>query len=155
MQCAFVRLASVAVVLAASAAVQAQTISPRPMPLDQIAAQSAALLSHDETLKFVSGAEVTWLAFSGGERIWTNELDGSLLGTRIGTGVGSFNPHHKSGRGNWVVNDDGSYCVRIDYGMQMIEKWCWQFFRAADGSMLMHITPEGEFNNNARIAFKH
>jgi hypothetical protein len=141
--------------ICAPLAVQAQSLAPNPMTLEQIAARSGKPLSRDDVLKFVSRAKVQWSVFAGGERLWTNEPGGSFYASRIGTGVGSFNPHRKSGRGEWRVQDDGQYCVKIDYGMLMIEGWCWQFFEAGDGEWLMHLTPEGPSTNSARIEFKH
>ena len=135
-------------------AAHAQTVAPESLSLEDIAARAAKPLPRDEVIKLVSGARVNWAAFAGGERIWTNEPDGSLIGTRIGTGVGSFNPHRKSGRGQWSVRDDGSYCANIDYGMMMTEGWCWQFFSLGD-HLMMHVTPATTDANSAKITFSH
>jgi hypothetical protein len=133
-------------------AAQAQLpIAPEPMTREQIDARAGKPIARDEVLTLVSGARVHWIAFAGGERIWNNEPDGSLIGTRIGTGVGSFNPHHKSGRGHWLVRDDGAYCMKIDYGSLLIESWCWTFYKT-DTEILMQVTPE---ERGARIAFEH
>lgn len=110
-----------------------------PVSLQEIAERQAAPLTREEVLRLVSGANVEWASFGEGERRWTNDAGGQFWATRIG-GPGSFNPHHKSGKGKWEVRDDAAYCVQLDYGHMMIEGWCWTFF-AANGRILMNMVP--------------
>jgi hypothetical protein len=118
---------------------QAQVPEVEPLSLEAIGARSGHPLSRDEVVQLVSGSRVDWVEPSGGERFWTNRPDGTNSANQIGTGAG-FNPHWKTGRGKWVVSDDGTYSVDLDFGHMSVRAYRFQFF-AANGQILMHVEP--------------
>ncbi len=126
----------------AARALPADALECDSLSLEEIAAKGGTPMTRDEVVKLVTGTQVVWSITQAGERRWTNEPGGSFWGTRIGTGAGSFNPHHKSGQGKWLVKDDGVYCVTIDYSTMIIESSCWTFYSAqSDGHVLVNIQP--------------
>lgn len=88
-----------------------------------------------EVLRLVSDGNFVFVWPAGGQRYWTGRPDGTLSTNQIG-----FNPHWKTGRGTWLVRDDGTYCATLDYGHLEVWTYCLTFF-VADGQTLLHLDP--------------
>lgn len=106
-----------------------------------VADESATKMSREELLAFLPETRVTHVSKTGSTRVWTNAKDGSLLassdnkkyGSVMGTGAASST-------GTWMVNDEGKYCVHIDWKRES-EKWCASILKATDGYYLNSVDP--------------
>jgi hypothetical protein len=92
-------------------------------------------MSRNEVTSLINGSKIAFIWPAGGQRLWTNSPDGTLSTNQIG-----FNPHWKTGRGTWLVRDDGTYCATLDYGHLEVWAYCLSFF-VADGQTLLHLDP--------------
>jgi hypothetical protein len=95
-------------------------------------------LSGEELKAFLPGTKVSHLHKNGSQRYWTNSPDGSFVASsdnkHFGSAMGS---QSRSAPGKWRINDDGQYCVEIEWG-RVSEKWCAAILK----------TPSGEFYLN-------
>ena len=92
--------------------------------ISALAQDAPVKMSREELLAFLPGLKVTHVSSGGSERHWTNEPDGTLYANSnnktFGSGAGSRTVGQA---GTWKVNDEGKYCVDIDW-KQLAEKWC-------------------------------
>lgn len=106
-----------------------------------IADEGAIKMNRDELLAFLPETKVTHVSKAGSTRIWSNAREGTLLassdnkkhGSVMGTGAASST-------GTWMVNDEGKYCVHIEWKRES-EKWCASILKAADGYYLNSVEP--------------
>jgi hypothetical protein len=100
-------------------------------------------LSGDELKTLVTGATVEQVTKSGNPRRWKNEPDGSLMASSYAIRSGRLMGQQSSASpGTWSINDEGKYCVRIDW-KRVEEKWCAFIVRAADGGYYLNSVDPG------------
>ena len=108
-----------------------------------VADEGGTRLSGDELKTLVTGATVAHVAKTGSARRWKNETDGSFMATSINKKYGNaLGQHTASSPGTWSINDQGKYCVRIDWKREE-EKWCAYIVRAADGGYYLNSVEPG------------
>jgi hypothetical protein len=109
-----------------------------------VADEAGTRLSGDELKTLVTGATVTHVARStGSTRRWKNDVDGSFMATSNNKKYGNaLGQHSTSSPGTWSINDEGKYCVRIDWKREE-EKWCAYIVRAADGGYYLNSVEPG------------
>lgn len=105
-----------------------------PMHLSDIKSANGQQLSVDELRSLMPGAHVTNIINNGSTRKWINEPDGSLNATsdnkgNIGSGGRSVQVAHATG--TWSVNDNGSFCVNLEW-RAVTENWCRFMFKVGD-----------------------
>ena len=102
------------------------------------AQDGATKMTRDELLSFLPGAKVTHLSQAGSERHWTNKADGTLFANTnnklYGNNIGTQTSSHA---GIWAVNDEGKYCIDIDW-KRVHEKWCANILKSQDGSYFLN-----------------
>ncbi len=102
------------------------------------AQEEGTRLSRDELLAFLPNAEVTSYSRAGSVRRWKNEPDGKFVASTDNKKYG--NPMGNSSAtasGTWQVNDDGKYCIKIDWKREA-EDWCAAIIKTADGSFYLN-----------------
>lgn len=102
-------------------------------------------MSREELLAFLPGTKVSHISpTSGSLRRWANEPDGRFvastdakgyMGNLLGTQSGSA-------RGTWSVNDQGKYCIEIDWRGVNPEKWCSSILKTADGNYYLGVVAQ-------------
>ncbi|MCU0924371.1 MAG: DUF995 domain-containing protein [Burkholderiaceae bacterium] len=109
-----------------------------------VADEAGTRLSGEELKALVTGATVAHVSKSGNPRRWKNAPDGALMATsdrlRSGRLMGQ---QAASSPGTWSINDEGKYCVRIDWRTREEEKWCAYIVRAADGGHYLNSVEPG------------
>ena len=106
-----------------------------------VAEDGAVKMSRDELLTFLPEAKVTHVSKSGSQRMWTNAADGTLLASTDNKKYGgAMGIHGSSAQGTWKVDDDGKYCVGIDWKREA-EKWCAYVLKTADAYYLNAVDP--------------
>jgi hypothetical protein len=113
----------------------AQALETTPLSPEAIWARGGQPMPRVEVLGLVSDSKIVFLWPAGGERRWTSKPDGTVSANQIG-----FNPHWKTGRGTWLVRDDGTYCATLDYSNMEVWTYCLGFF-TADGQTLLSLDP--------------
>ena len=108
-----------------------------------VADEAGTKLSGDELKTLVTGATVEQVTKSGNPRRWKNEPDGSLMASSYAIRSGRLMGQQSSASpGTWSINDEGKYCVRIDWRREE-EKWCAYIVRAADGGYYLNSVDSG------------
>ncbi|WP_087686703.1 DUF995 domain-containing protein [Pandoraea sp. PE-S2R-1] len=105
-----------------------------PMHLSDIKQANGQQLSVDDLRSLMPGAHITNLLNNGSTRKWVNETDGSLNATTdnkggIGSTTRTVQTAHATG--TWSVNDNGSYCVNLEW-RSLTENWCRFMFKVGD-----------------------
>jgi len=105
-----------------------------PMHLSDIKQANGQQLSVDDLRSLMPGAHITNLLNNGSTRKWVNEKDGSLNATTdnkggIGSTTRTVQTAHATG--TWSVNDNGSYCVNLEW-RALTENWCRFMFKVGD-----------------------
>ncbi|VVE28504.1 hypothetical protein PAQ31011_03539 [Pandoraea aquatica] len=105
-----------------------------PMHLSDIKDANGQQLSVDDLRSLMPGAHVTNVIQNGSTRKWVNESGGSLNATsdnkgNIGSGGRSVQVAHATG--TWSVNDNGAYCVNMEW-RALTENWCRFMFKVGD-----------------------
>ena len=95
--------------------------------------EAGTKVTGEELRKLVTGANVTHVNKFGSLRRWTNEPDGSLLAWSSNQKHGSATAAPRSAHGKWSINDEGKYCIEIDWKRDD-EKWCAVIIKATDGN---------------------
>lgn len=99
-------------------------------------------MSREELLSFLPGAKVKHFSQGGSERRWTNEPDGTLFANSnnktFGNVAGTQTASHA---GTWRVNDEGKYCIEIDW-KRIHEQWCAFIVKGADGGYYLNSVDE-------------
>jgi hypothetical protein len=107
-----------------------------------LADDTPARLSKDELLSLLPGAKVTHINQGGSERHWTNAPDGTLVASTnnkiIGNALGT---QVAQGRGTWHVNDEGKFCVDIDW-RRVQEKWCSFILRGEGDTYYLNVVDD-------------
>ncbi len=98
--------------------------------LGDLKAGNAQRLSRSDLQSLLPEASVISTAGTGSLRQWKNQKDGTFTASsnnagQRGSGGGS------SGKGAWSINDQGQFCVEIDWARSS-EKWCRSLFRKGD-----------------------
>jgi hypothetical protein len=98
--------------------------------LKDIKAQSGIQLSQEELNQLLPNARVVSY-IGGGTRTWTHEAGGkfSAYGDARG-GVRQLQTQAR-GHGEWRVNQNGQYCVAIEWTKRS-EKWCRYIFKVGE-----------------------
>lgn len=92
--------------------------------ISALAQDGAVKMTREELLAFLPGTKVTHISQAGSERRWTNEPDGSLYANSNNKLYGSPTGSRIVGQsGTWKVNDEGKYCIDIDW-KRASENWC-------------------------------
>ena len=106
-----------------------------------VADEAGTRLSGDELKNLVTGATVKEVGKSGNPHRWKNEPDGSLMASSTRTGR-LMGQQSSPSPGTWSINDEGKYCVQIDWRREE-EKWCAYIVRAADGGYYLNSVDSG------------
>ena len=89
----------------------------------------------------VTGATVDHVAKTGSQRRWVNNEDGTFMATSNNKKYGSAMGQQSSTRpGTWSINDEGKYCVEIDWKREL-EKWCAFIVKGTDGGYYLNSDP--------------
>jgi len=123
-----------AAALSAGLLVAAFAVQADPMHLSDIKDANGQQLSVDDLRQLMPGAKVTSIWSNGSTRRWTNDTDGKLNATsdnRGNTGSGGRMNVTARGEGTWSVNDNGAYCVNIEW-RALTENWCRFIFKVGD-----------------------
>jgi len=108
-----------------------------------VADDAGTRLSGEELKTLVTGATVAHVSKSGSQRRWRNEPDGNFMATSNNKKYGSaLGQHTAASPGTWSINDEGKYCVRIDWKREE-EKWCAYIVRGADGDYYLNSVDPG------------
>ena len=103
-----------------SSAVLAQAPATRA----DLESQKATLLSKADLEALLPGATNENIApRSGSTRSWSLAQGGRLTGRA----TGGLNQNYTKAEGKWNIDDDGKYCVNVDWtwgGGASTEKWC-------------------------------
>lgn len=105
-----------------------------------VADEGAVKMTREELLTFLPGARVTHVNSGGSTRVWTNNPDGTLMASSDGKKYGGAFGAPGSSSGSWKVNDEGKYCVSIDWKREA-ENWCSSILKATDGYYLAKVDP--------------
>jgi hypothetical protein len=105
-----------------------------PMHLSDLKDANGQQLSVDDLRSLMPGAHITNTLNNGSTRKWVNDTNGSLNATsdnkgNIGSGGRSVQVAHATG--TWSVNDNGSYCVNLEW-RALTENWCRFMFKVGD-----------------------
>lgn len=105
-----------------------------PMHLSDIKDANGQQLSVDELRSLMPGAHITNTIPNGSTRMWVNDTNGSLNASsdnkgNIGSGGRNVQVAHATG--TWSVNDNGSYCVNLEW-RALTENWCRFMFKVGD-----------------------
>lgn len=113
-----------------------------------LAQDSAVRMTKDELLTFLPGTKVTHTSKAGSLRRWTNEPDGKFVVSSDNKKYGSAMGNRGASRpGTWMVNDEGKYCIEIDWKREQ-EKWCAYVLKSADDAYYLNVA-----DDNHRIEF--
>lgn len=100
--------------------------------------ESGRRMTRDELLAFLPGTRVTHVNQVGSERHWINEPDGTLVANSnnkfFGNAIGT---QGASQAGTWLVNDEGKYCIDIDW-KRVHEKWCAAIIKTQEGGYYLN-----------------
>jgi hypothetical protein len=102
------------------------------LAVNVIAQDGALKMTREELLSFLPGTKVTHVSEAGSERHWTNEPDGKFFATTNNKKFGSsLGTQGAAQAGTWKVNDEGKYCIDIDW-KRVHEKWCAYVLKGQD-----------------------
>jgi hypothetical protein len=105
-----------------------------------VAEDGAVKMTRAELLSFLPGTKVTHVNSGGSTRIWTNRPDGTLMASSDGKKYGGAFGAPGSSSGTWKVNDEGQFCISIDWKREA-ENWCSSILKTADGYYLAKVDP--------------
>lgn len=98
--------------------------------LGDLKADNAQQLSRNDLQSLMPEASVISTAGTGSSRRWKNEKDGTFIAASNNAGQRGSGSS-SSGKGVWSINDQGQFCVVIDWARSS-EKWCRTLFRKGD-----------------------
>ncbi len=102
------------------------------------AQEEGTRLSRDELLAFLPNAEVTSYSKAGSVRRWKNEPDGKFVASTDNKKYGGpMGNSSATAAGTREVNEQGKYCIRIDWKREA-EDWCAYIVMAADGNYYLN-----------------
>lgn len=117
--------AIVAFAFGASAVANAQVVT-----LAEAKTKNAVQLSADDLKQLMPGAKVVSRTSAGNTRNWENNANGTLVAASDGRGVSS-RTYPTTAAGSWRLADNGTYCVKIQWGMST-EDWCRYILKVGD-----------------------
>ncbi|VVE40580.1 hypothetical protein PHO31112_04124 [Pandoraea horticolens] len=105
-----------------------------PMRLSDLKDANGRQLSVDDLRSLMPGAHITNVINNGSTRKWINKTNGTLNATsdnkgNLGSGGRLVQVAHATG--TWSVNDNGSYCVNLEW-RALTENWCRFMFKVGD-----------------------
>ena len=103
-------------------------VSGQPVVLDDLKARGAVQLSKQDLQQLLPGAKVV-SHFEGSRRSWKNKADGTLLAISDVRRDPSKLGKQSTGQGSWRVDDNGRWCVTIEWPKRT-ENWCKYLFKA-------------------------
>lgn len=107
-----------------------------------LAQDGSRKMTRDELLSFLPGAKVTHISQAGSERHWTNNSDGTLVANNNNKLYGnSIGTQAATQAGTWMVNDEGKYCIDIDW-KRVHEKWCANILKSQDGAYYLNVVDD-------------
>lgn len=102
------------------------------------AQEDGTRLSRDELLAFLPNAEVTSFSKAGSVWRWKNGPDGKFVASTDNKKYGGpLGGSSSSAVGTWEVNEQGKYCIRIDWKRET-EDWCAYIVKDADGGYYLN-----------------
>ena len=105
--------------------------SASAVTVDELRSMNATRLVAADVRPLVTGAKVTNTTNQGSSRFWTNDADGKFFANSDNRKSGYSAKAAPPSPGTWRVEDDGRYCVTIDWP-RIAENWCRFLFRAGD-----------------------
>lgn len=105
------------------------------MLCSSVLAEEAGLrLSKDELTALVTNTESSYLTRSGSLQRWRNDPSGKFVAsTDNKKHGGAMGMRASSAPGSWRINDEGKYCVQIEWRRDT-EDWCAFIVKGEDGS---------------------
>jgi hypothetical protein len=102
-----------------------------------LAKEGAVKMTKTELLAFLPGTESKYETKAGSLQHWKNEPDGNFIATtnnkKLGSALGVVSV---TASGTWWVNDEGKYCITIDWRREPAN-WCSFVFKSADGEYFL------------------
>jgi hypothetical protein len=118
------------------------------LTLAEVKAKGGVELSASDLKQLMPDAKVVNRLPTGSTRHWTNKAEGTFVASTDGRSLSGGRNIPASGPGSWRLADNGTYCVKIDWGM-LKEDWCSYIFKAGDKyygvRRLDDSAPAGEF----------
>lgn len=97
----------------------------------------AVKMTKDELEVFLPGTSVRYLTRVGSTHRWTNDSSGKFVARTDNKKYDTSGVNSASGYGTWKVNDEGKYCVNIDWKRET-EDWCAFILKTADGGYYLN-----------------
>lgn len=108
------------------------------VPASALAQGDAVKLTADELKAFLPGTKVTHHNKVGSLRHWVNNADGSFVASSDNKKYGSaLGTQSAQAPGKWNVNDDGKYCIAIEWG-RVSENWCAFILKTSAGEFYLN-----------------
>jgi hypothetical protein len=110
-----------------------------------VAQDAGTRMSREDLLAFLPGTKVSHISSTtGSQRTWTNEPDGHFVASSDGKGYmgNALGTRSATARGTWSVNDQGKYCIEIDWRNVNSEKWCSSILKTADGNYYLGVVAQ-------------
>jgi hypothetical protein len=101
------------------------------LTLAEVKAKSGVQLNADDLKQLMPDAKVVNSLSTGSTRKWTNKAEGTFVASTDGRSLSGGRNMAASGQGSWRLADNGTYCVKIVWGM-LTEDWCSYIFKAGD-----------------------
>lgn len=102
-----------------------------------LAKEGAVKMTKQELLTFLPGTQSNYETKAGSLQQWKNKPDGKFIATTNNKKYGStLGVHSVTAPGTWRVNDEGKYCITIDWRRDPAD-WCSFVFKNADGEYFL------------------
>ena len=96
-------------------------------------------MSKKELLSFLPGKHCARITKAGSQHRWVNEPDGKFVVSTSNKKYGSpLGVRNVTGHGTWKVNDEGKYCIDIDWKREP-ESWCSFVLKGKDGEYFLGV----------------
>jgi hypothetical protein len=88
-------------------------------------------------LAFLPGTQSKYETKAGSVQRWKNEPDGKFIASTNNKKNGSpLGVQSVTAPGTWRVNDEGKYCITIDWRRDPVD-WCSFVYKSADGEYFL------------------
>jgi hypothetical protein len=102
-----------------------------------LANEAPVKMTKKELLAFLPGTHTTYTIKAGSLHRWTNEPDGKFVVSTNNKKYGSvLGVQNVTASGTWKVNDDGKYCITINWKREP-EDWCAFVFKGKNGEYFL------------------
>ena len=103
-----------------------------------LATEGPVKMTKKELLAFLPGTHTSYTVKTGSLHRWTNEPDGKFVVSTNNKKYGSvLGVQNATQSGTWKVNEEGKYCVKIDWKREP-EDWCAFVFKGKNGEYFLN-----------------